>query len=78
MSIIEFLGSNPGRWVRGIIGVVLGAIAIIAGQWWLLLLVPAALFLAAAVFDFCVLGPLVRLPLRGSAFRGPCARPSGS
>lgn len=75
MTIIEFLGSNSGRWVRGIVGVALGAVAIIAGQSWLLLLLPAVLFLAAAVFDFCVLGPLVRLPSRGRAFRAACARP---
>lgn len=76
MAIIEFLGSNPGRWVRGIVGIALGVIAVNAGQWWLVLLFPAVLFLASAVFDFCMLGPLVRLPLRGQAFRAACARPA--
>jgi len=76
MAIIEFLGSNPGRWVRGIIGVALGVFAIVAGQWWLLLLLPAVLLLASGIFDFCLLGPLARLPMRGRAFRAACARPS--
>lgn len=75
MVIIEFLGSNPGRWVRGIVGIALAVVGVIAGQWWLLLLLPAVLFLASAVFDFCMLGPLARLPFRGTAFRAACARP---
>ena len=33
--------------------------------WWLLLLVPAALFLATAALDLCLLAPLFGLPLRG-------------
>ena len=75
MPVIAVLGSTAGRWVRGIIGVALGAVGVIAGQWWLLLLAPGLLFLASAVFDFCLLGPLAKLPMRGPAFRAACARP---
>ncbi len=52
MPVIAFLGSTAGRWVRGVLGVTLGAVGVIAGQWWLLLLAPGLLFLASAVFDF--------------------------
>lgn len=75
MSVIMFLGSTAGRWVRGVVGLFLGAVGIVAGQWWLLLLAPGLLLLASAVFDFCLLGPLAKLPMRGPAFRAACARP---
>ena len=37
MVIIKFVGSTPGRWVRGIVGVALLILgALLGGFWWIL------------------------------------------
>jgi len=69
MAILDFLGSQPGRIVRIVAGLALIAAGVLAGGWWLALAAVGLLPLAAGVFDFCVLGPLFRLPFFGPRFR---------
>jgi len=69
MAILDFLGSQPGRIVRIVAGLALIAAGVLAGGWWLALAAVGLLPLAAGVFDFCVLGPLFRLPFVGPRFR---------
>jgi len=69
MAILDFLGSQPGRIVRIAAGLALIAAGVVAGGWWLALAAVGLLPLAAGVFDFCVLGPLFRLPFFGPRFR---------
>jgi len=69
MPVLDFLGSQPGRIVRIVAGVALVAIGVLLGGGWLALSVIGLLPLAAGVFDFCVLGPLFRLPFVGPKFR---------
>lgn len=72
MFILRFLGSTPGRVVRVIAGLVLIGVGTAAGGGWFALAVVGALPLAAGLLDFCVLGPLFRLPFGGPAFRSHC------
>jgi len=69
MAILDFLGSQPGRIVRIVAGLAFIAAGVLAGGWWLALAAVGLLPLAAGVFDFCVLGPLFRLPFVGPRFR---------
>ena len=69
MSVLMFLSSTPGRWTRGIVGVVLVALGILLGGWWLILSVVGVVFIAVASFDICLLAPLVHKPLSGTSFR---------
>jgi hypothetical protein len=63
---IACLASTTGRIVRVALAVVLISFAFSLGAgWWLLLLIPAALFLATAALDICLLAPLFGLPFRG-------------
>lgn len=69
MVIIKFLGSTPGRWVRGIAGVALLTTgAVLGGYWWILAAV-GLIVAAAGILDVCLLAPLVRKPLAGPKFR---------
>ena len=69
MFILKFLGSTPGRWVRGILGLALLALgAWLGGYWWILAGV-GALVAAAGIFDFCMLAPLAGKPFSGKKFR---------
>ena len=69
MSLIGFMASRNGRIVRGAAGAVLivGGIAL-GGFGWVLAVV-GLVPLAAGVFDFCLLGPILRLPLAGKDLR---------
>lgn len=69
MAILRFLGSQPGRIVRIVAGLALIATGGLLRGAWLVLAVVGLLPLAAGVFDFCVLGPLFRLPFVGPRFR---------
>ncbi|MBT2381726.1 hypothetical protein J7E90_31665 [Streptomyces sp. ISL-111] len=46
--------------------IAIGATA--GGAWWILA-AAGLLPLAAGVFDFCLIGPLMKLPLNGTALR---------
>lgn len=69
MAFLEFLGSQTGRVVRVIAGLALIITGIVLKGRWLALSVFGLLPLAAGVFDFCVFGPLFRLPFVGTRFR---------
>lgn len=69
MFLLEFLGSQPGRIVRVGAGLALIAAGVLLGGGWMALAVIGLLPLVAGAFDFCVLGPLFRLPFIGSEFR---------
>ncbi|MDA8291092.1 MAG: DUF2892 domain-containing protein [Actinomycetota bacterium] len=64
MQVVHFMGTGAGRAARVALGaalVVVGAVA--GGAWWALSavgLVP----IAAGAFDFCLLAPVFRAPLR--------------
>ena len=73
MVVLRFLGSTPGRVVRVVVGLALIAAGVSAGGGWLAVAVIGLLPLAAGAFDFCVLGPLFRLPFGGRAFRAACS-----
>lgn len=69
MSLLRFLGSNPGRWTRASIGAVLIIVGLLLGGWWALLAVLGTVFFAAGSVDFCLLAPLAGRPVRGTPFR---------
>jgi hypothetical protein len=55
--------------VRGAAGLILIVVGgLMSGAWWALSVV-GLVPLAAGVFDFCVLGPLRRLPFAGRGLR---------
>ncbi len=72
MVILRFLGSTSGRVVRVAAGLALIGFGVAAGGKLRASAVVGLLPLTAGLFDFCVLGPLFRLPFRGSAFRSRC------
>ncbi len=55
--------------MRIVVGLALIAAGVLTGGWWLALAALGLLPLAAGAFDFCVLGPLFRLPFVGPRFR---------
>jgi len=69
MSVLNFLSSTAGRWVRGLVGVALIALAVALGGWWLLLAALGAVFVLVGLFDVCLIAPLAGRPFRGTAFR---------
>ncbi len=75
MFIIKLLGSTVGRWIRVGLGLTLlamGLSSLLAGenQKRGLFISPLGLvMLSAGSFDFCLLGPLVGLPLNGKEAR---------
>lgn len=72
MAVLKFLGSTPGRVLLVVAGLALVGAGVALGSGWLGLAAVGLIPLAAGAFDFCLLGPLVRLPLAGRAFRAPC------
>lgn len=70
-ALISFLASRNGRILRGIVGIVLiviglGVIGDTAG--WIVAII-GLVPLAAGLFDFCLLGPLMGKPLKGVDLR---------
>jgi hypothetical protein len=63
------LGSQPGRLVRIGAGLTLIVVGVVLGGGWLAVAVVGLLPLAAGVSDFCIFGPLFRLPFTGRRFR---------
>lgn len=72
MKLLAFLGSGSGRLTRGALGAALVAVGLALGGSWIALAIPGVVALAAGVFDFCLLGPLFKLPIAGKAFRREC------
>jgi predicted phage tail protein len=70
MALLDFLGSTNGRWVRGVVGVVLLVLAfLMGGPWGWVLGALGVVFVTVGVLDVCLLAPLVGRPLRGRDFR---------
>jgi hypothetical protein len=69
MSVIEFLAGKNGRVTRGAAGLILIVVGVaLGGAWWALGAIGLAP-LTAGIFDFCLLGPLLRLPMAGRDLR---------
>ncbi|WP_329416856.1 DUF2892 domain-containing protein [Streptomyces sp. NBC_00704] len=75
MNVAAFLAGTTGRAVRAAAGIAMIAIGATAGGAWWILAAAGLLPLAAGVFDFCLIGPLMRMPLTGTAFRRRLAPP---
>ena len=71
MALLDFLGSTTGRWVRGVIGVILLVLAFLVGGTggWILGAL-GVLFVAVGLLDVCRVAPLAGRPIRGRDFRG--------
>jgi len=71
MQIFKFLGSEAGRILRGLAGLVLIALAIwaVSGTWQWVLLIIGLVPLAAGLLDFCLIAPLFNLPFLGDRLR---------
>lgn len=69
MNIVSFLAGPTGRLVRGGVGLAMIAGGAVAGGGWWILAAAGLLPLAAGVFNFCLLGPLMKLPMDGAALR---------
>lgn len=69
MGLVRFMGSQAGRAVRIAAGLLLIVVGVLLGGGWWTLAVIGLLPLAAGVFDFCLLGPLLRKPMSGPRFR---------
>ena len=71
MSLIKFLASSTGRWVRIIAGAVLIVLGllVIQGTVGIIVAVIGLVPLAAGVFDFCVFAPLFGAPFSGKQIR---------
>jgi hypothetical protein len=67
MSLIKFLGSTAGRWVRAIAGLALVIWGVSAGMTVLTVIGPVVA--AAGVFDFCIFAPLFKKPFNGKKLR---------
>lgn len=75
MALVKFMSSGAGRILRialGIILVVVG-LAAVQGTLGLVLAVIGLVPIAAGVFDFCLLGALFGVPLRGETARAKLA-----
>ncbi len=71
MQIFQFLGSEAGRIIRGLAGLILIALGIwgVQGTWQWILIIIGLVPLAAGLFDFCLFAPLFGLPLIGERLR---------
>lgn len=79
MRLIDFLASTTGRWVRGVVGVILLVVGFVLGgtAGWVLGVL-GVVFVAVGVFDVCLVAPLFGKPLRGRDIRSaaPSVRPT--
>ncbi len=74
MNLLGFLSSPAGRVVRGLLGVAMIVVGAVLGGGWYVLAVAGLLPLAAGVFDFCLIAPLLRRPMAGKKFRASATR----
>ena len=69
MSVVGFLAGRNGRIGRGAAGLILIGVGVaLGGAWWALAII-GVVPLAAGIFDFCLLGPLMHLPMSGRRLR---------
>lgn len=71
MSLIQFLASTTGRWIRGIAGVVLVILGllVIQGTVGLIVAIVGLVPFLAGALDFCVFAPLFGAAFSGKAIR---------
>lgn len=71
MSFVGFMRGNAGRGLRIVAGVALIAVGLLAvqGAAGVILAVVGLVPLAAGVFNFCLLGPLMGMDLKGNRRR---------
>lgn len=69
MNIVCFLAGPAGRATRAAVGLAMIVGGALAGGGWWFLAAAGLLPLAAGVFNFCLLGPLMKLPMSGTALR---------
>ncbi len=69
MGFVKFMSSTSGRSLRGIVGLTLFVIGIVAGGAWLILSAVGLVFIAVGVFDVCLLAPLLKQPMSGKKVR---------
>ena len=72
MGFVGFMGSTAGRAARIVVGVVLIVVGlvVVGGTGGVDLAVVGLVPLAAGVFDFCLLGPLFGVGVRGGSRAG--------
>jgi hypothetical protein len=70
-GLFEFLAGPSGRAARGAAGaaLILGGLLGIKGVAGTIVAIVGLVPVAAGVFDFCLLGPLARMPLQGKELR---------
>lgn len=69
MIIVTFLASTNGRIARAAAGLILIIAGVLLGGGWWALAVIGLVPLAAGIFDFCLLGPLMHRPMAGRRLR---------
>lgn len=75
--VVRFLASSAGRWTRIVAGLVIVIVALAAGEGgWKALALIGLIPIAAGAADFCLLGPLMKRPLRGPALRRSMDEPA--
>jgi uncharacterized membrane protein len=67
MEFALFMATNMGRLLRILAGMilVLAGLYIFSGAWGIVLAVLGLLLIAAGLFNFCFIAPLLRLPFWG-------------
>ncbi|MEW6578629.1 MAG: DUF2892 domain-containing protein [Chloroflexota bacterium] len=71
MALVNFLASSAGRLLRIVAGIVLIVVGllVVEGTGGIVLALIGLVPLAAGLFDFCLVGPLLGAPFRGAAIR---------
>lgn len=67
MDFVNFMSSQTGRLLRGIVGAILVVLAlfVVEGTWGWILLILGVVLIAVAVFNVCLLAPLFGGSLKG-------------
>ncbi len=70
MKFSKFMASTTGRITRIVAGLILIALgALLWSGWGVVLIIVGLVPLAAGIFDWCVIAPLLRLPVSGAKIR---------
>jgi hypothetical protein len=69
MDFVRSLSSPAGRVLRALLGVAMIVLGAVLGGGWYVLAVVGLLPLAAGVFDFCLIAPLLHRPMASNKLR---------
>lgn len=71
MALVDFMASSMGRWLRIVVGIalILIGLLVLEGTGGVVVAIIGLVPLAAGVFDFCILAPLLGLPFWGREIR---------